>query len=989
MSEPLATERRRQAVLIETAVGIAIAVVIVVAWAFTLAYIRANERDAEQRLDTMLANLTTGVQWQIENSAQNAQHMLGRAAAAWEHDRGHFDAAQWLVTETGNPGPDHDLELIQVDASGVVVSSSANGMLGQHLAQFPSFILTARPQSESGRAGAISLGAHPGELMLSLPLMSPDGSPAGGLLLSYDTLRSMRQLPHWDLGQGGFIALLNFKGQARFLVPDTKETIPSIAAIAALFEAQRNGAATWTGTFVPDGIEREVSLVTLFGADQLLAIGVNRHDALAPTLDRSAALLIFAVVVSLLLTAGAVLLIRQVETSNRREERLAEDRNLIESAYGELALAKANSERKSAEIEATLTGVTDGVMMLDADLRLVNWNDRFAERIGIPRNLLRVGMNVEELLRYQIASGEFGEVDEETEIRRRLADMRSVRGNFTMERVRPNGTAIELRRSRLPDGGLVTLYIDVSARKAAEDALRQARRLAEEAAEQKSRFVAIVSHEIRTPLNAVINCLGLLNESDLTPPQRRLADTAREAGEALMELVNDILELSNAESGSLQIRPATFDLVALMEGVRGMFQPAGSKRGIRIVTEIASDVPRQMRTDPGRLRQVLMNLASNAAKFSSPGIVMLRAELKTGKGGKSDLHIRVRDPGPAIPDEDAVRLFVPYSRLNNSATAGTSGTGLGLAICDRLMRALGGEIGLRRAPGGGNEFWIALPFEQVSDGKSSAGTAGIVLLRHRPHTRILIVEDIAANHLVAATILRREGFRVDVAESGAAAIAMVQCMPYDLVLMDLIMPGIDGLEAARRIRALPGPVAHVPIVALTATTSAEDRAHCLAAGMDDMLGKPIRPAAMFELLNSYIGNPQREALASEKRGDEGQSAPPPVIDDVRLDELRQGLPPATVRNLIEQCLEDIALRLPILRHALAGEDTRAIEVAAHALAGMSASYGLAAFEARLRQIIRNARAGDIAAARLAGEGAEGDFAVATETIHLHLRAAVA
>jgi two-component system, sensor histidine kinase len=984
MNERLATGRRQQAALIKTAVGIAITALVAVSWVFTFAFMRATERDATQRLDAMLANLAAGVQWQIENSAEQAQRILARAAAAWQLDPDHFNAAQWLAAASVNP--QQNIQIVQIDAAGIVTSSSDAALVGQRPAKTADLVSPDQSYPVPDGDGAISQGAHPGELVLSRPLLRADGVPAGGLVLTW---RVPTQLPNWDLGPGGVIALLNTDGNARLLAPKTDAAAPPRDAVTALFAARNSGASVWSGMLLRDGIEREVAFVPLFGMDELLAVGVGSSDALASARGRSAALPVFAAMVSLLLIAGAVMLIRQIEMSFVREERLAEDRNLIESAYGELAQAKSNSERKSAEIEATLTGMTDGVMMLDSDLRLVNWNDRFAERIGIPRNLLRVGMHVEDIMRYQIKSGEFGDnVDEEVEVRRRLADLRAVRGYVISERQRPNGMSLEMRRSRLPDGGLVTLYIDVTARKAAEDALRQAQRLAEEAAEQKSRFVAIVSHEIRTPLNAVVNCLGLLNESDLSPPQRRLADTAREAGEALMDLVNDILELSNAESGSLLVRPAVFDLAALLEGVRAMFQPAGSKRGIRFVADIAGDVPRQMRADPGRLRQVVMNLASNAAKFSQPGIVALRAELRTGAQGKPELLLRVRDPGPAISDDDAAKLFVPYSRLNNPATAGTPGTGLGLAICDRLMQAMGGEIGLRRAPGGGNEFWIALPYDQVDDGRRGGGSAGVAVLRHRPRTRVLIVEDIAANHLVAATILRREGFRVDVAESGAESIAMVQSMPYDLVLMDLIMPGIDGLEASRRIRALPGPVARVPIVALTATTSPEDRAHCIAAGMDDMLGKPIRPAAMFDLLQTYIGNPQREAQTAESPPVD-RRATPPVIDDDRLDELRRGLPPATVRTLIDQCLDDIAQRLPILRRALAGEDARAIEIAAHALAGMSASYGLAAFESRLRRIIRHARAGELDAARETGLGAEADFAVATETLNIHLRAAVA
>lgn len=457
-----------------------------------------------------------------------------------------------------------------------------------------------------------------------------------------------------------------------------------------------------------------------------------------------------------------------------------------------------------------------------------------------------------------------------------------------------------------------------------------------------------------------------------------------------MELVNDILELSNAEAGKVQLRPTVFEPTSLMEGVRAMFQPGATKRGIRIVLDIAPELPRQIRSDSGRLRQILMNLVSNAAKFSSPGAVTIRAEMKLAGGMKPMLQVLVRDQGPAIPPDEASKLFVPFSRLSNARSSGSPGTGLGLAICERLTRAMGGELGLRAAPSGGNEFWFTLPLEAaVAPARNAMPQANAISLMQRPRARILIVEDIPANHLVAATLLRREGFRVDVAESGPAGIAMVQSMPYDLVFMDLIMPEMDGLEATRRIRALPGLASRLPIVALTATTSSDDRTRCIAAGMDDMLGKPIRPAALFELVNSYVGSPTRMARFAEAPVALAANDSPDVIDDARLGELRQGLPPAVVMSLVDQCLDDIRQRLPALKTALAGGEHKPIEMAAHALGGMAASYGLAAFDARMRRIIRHARAGEIDAAREAGEGAEGDFAVAAETIKLHLRDAVA
>ena len=626
MYERQAAERRGQALLIETATGILVAVMIAVTWMFTLAFTLADEREAETRLSGNLANISQTVEWQLQRAIHHAEADLDDAILDWEHNRASFNASDW--TDSHRDSDDPSAKLVQLDANGHVRSATNPNLIGRDFSRDRAFADFARSMRPHGVERTIGIGAQPGEIVLGRQLRWPDGTQAGTLLISFDPWRGMEGLPPLNLGRSGVIAMLRHDGGARFLMPGN--TIGSLdrTPTLSLFDAVlKSPHGSWTGNLLPDGIEREVFYARMADLDMVLLVGVGRQEVLDLTLNRSEAVLIFASVVSVLLAIGAVLVIRQVNFARRREERLAEDRNLIESAYGELAMAKANSERKSAEIEATLAGVTDGVMMLDADLHVVNWNDRFAERVGIPRQMLRVGMSMEDLIRYQAANGEFGQVDVEFEVLRRMAAMRGLRGTSTVERIRPDGSALELRRSRLPDGGLVTLYIDVSARKKAEEAARKAAQIAEEAAEQKSRFVAIVSHEIRTPLNAVINCLGLLDESELSAAQRRLANTAREAGEALMELVNDILELSNAEAGKLQLRPSVFELTPLLEGVRAMFQPAATKRGIRIVLDIATDLPRQIRADPGRLRQVVMNLVSNAAKFSSPGAVTIRAEM--------------------------------------------------------------------------------------------------------------------------------------------------------------------------------------------------------------------------------------------------------------------------------------------------------------------------------------------------------------------------
>jgi CheY-like chemotaxis protein len=247
-------------------------------------------------------------------------------------------------------------------------------------------------------------------------------------------------------------------------------------------------------------------------------------------------------------------------------------------------------------------------------------------------------------------------------------------------------------------------------------------------------------------------------------------------------------------------------------------------------------------------------------------------------------------------------------------------------------------------------------------------------------TNVLLVEDIPANHLVTATLLRREGHRVDIAESGPEALRLVAANPYDLVFMDLIMPGMNGYETARRMRTLPGPASHVPIVALTANTAPEDRNRCLNAGMNDMLGKPVRPIELNEVLARTV-RPVLRAPGAAPVAPQADA----VIDMERFADLQRGLPAATLAAIVDQCLTDMQIRVPHLREGLDQAKPAEVEASAHALAGMAATYGLVAIERKMRRVMSAARRNDIAAAATAAEDIDGDLDRAGSAIRLVLR----
>jgi signal transduction histidine kinase/ActR/RegA family two-component response regulator/HPt (histidine-containing phosphotransfer) domain-containing protein len=984
-----AAETPGHALVLQVAIAVAAFLLIAATWAFTEVSMNTEAQEARARVEGSASNLALAVEWQLNRQLQATDQTMQNLAAEWRADPIHFDPNNWRK-RSALPG-DVSLQIFLLDSQGFVMSSTRPDLMGIDMSQQDYFAAQRLSRDKGLFIGPAIRWKSTGrwEINLSRRLERDDGSFAGAIVISYDPWALTSLLEQVDLGAHGLIALVGGDGSLRALVSPGDVRPGEDISRSEMFRAalQRN-QSTWTGPSAPDRVVRVHAFRRLRDQDLTVVIGIERDEALRTATIWAGNALLFGGGVTVAVLLLAVLLIREVRAASGRELRLDRDRIAIERAYGELAAAKASAESKTAQIEATLAGMSDGVMVLDADLRLIQWNNRFPACTGVPPELLQVGQPMAVLLHAQAMGGEFGPIDDiEQEIRRRLSMLRHERGPIMVERQRPDGSTMELRRSRLPGGGIVTLYTDITERKRAADAQEVARVLAEEATEQKSRFVAIVSHEIRTPLNAVVNSLALLDESGLSSSQRRLADSARQAGDALLDLVNDILELSKTEASQLVVRPTSFDIRPVLEGVQAMFEAQAAARGIELVVQVAPEMPPQIRADVGRLRQVLMNLVSNAAKFSSPGRVIIQAAAVRIEGAPT-LMLAVQDQGPLIPDEEAAQLFQPFSRLENARTSAAPGTGLGLAICERLTRLMGGQIGLRESADGGNEFWVTLPLQTVQVTRQQPAAPVVTLTRNR-RARVLLVEDIPANHMVTATLLRREGHFVDIAESGAEAIGMVQRHPYDVAFMDLLMPGMSGYEATRRIRELPGVAGQLPIVALTANTAPEDRARCLAAGMDEMLGKPVRAHEMLALLYRLSRAPLRPMPVEA----EVARLPPvesgPVLDTARLADLQQGLSAAMLVSLVDQCLDDMRGRMPKLRTALAHGTMTEIEEAAHAITGMAASYGLAAMDRRMRRIIQCSRADARMEADLAARGMEDDLAEAGEAIRDYLRAMAA
>jgi PAS domain S-box-containing protein len=705
------------------------------------------------------------------------------------------------------------------------------------------------------------------------------------------------------------------------------ETIPLIDGDDAALRAALPALDART-----EAIRADVRTVTLQGVAALARESDAQRTGVAATLSLVSTLtasLFFVMVVLLALLAHFV---RQERTRAYREG------------------------QTRARLASIISTSLDAVLVADEEGRVLEFNGAAEKIFGFDREEA-VGAKMEDLIvpDHHRAAHVAGMQRYLTTGERRVIG----KGRVQLEARRKSGeifpVELSISAAETRDGEVFISYArDISHRVAAERELIQARDEAVAGEKAKADLIAVMSHEMRTPLNGMLGTLDLLDAGERPPKEREYLDIIRASGRQLLYHVDTVLEISRAEAGKIVLAEEPFSLPALVrelvESQRGVAEHRGNALSQRVETGGQDHVV----GDPTRIRQVLLNLLGNAIKFTRNGAISVEAERL---GGTDTIEFRVIDDGIGIDAGDLDRVFEDFVTLDTSYTRAAGGTGLGLAIVRRLVKAMGGEIGVDSTKGEGSRFWVRLPLPSVTRLGSStrrAETGGGTEPPEAakvPAMKVLIVEDNRINRIVLRDLLEQDGHTVDEAHDGQQGVERAARTSYDIVLMDISMPVLDGVEATRAIRAAEGRGTRLPIVALTAHAATADKERFRAAGVDDILVKPISRQGLRAVLGGF----------SRRRVPSGGSAPisPGVLDREQLDDLGGALGASKLAELVAAFRAETADAVETIASRLErGEVDQDLAGTIHHAAGSAAMFGATALRGELVALEDLIRQGD-------------------------------
>jgi signal transduction histidine kinase/DNA-binding NarL/FixJ family response regulator len=630
---------------------------------------------------------------------------------------------------------------------------------------------------------------------------------------------------------------------------------------------------------------------------------------------------------------------------------------------------------QNRRFDVALKNMSHGLCMFDDQEQLVLSNSRYAEMYRMPPELLKPGTRYRDLMAYRITTGFMKGDSSPAALEAFLEQRARMPKDVVSSRVDEfhDGRLICITRHPMEGGGWVTTHLDITERERLNAGLQAANKA-------KSEFLATMSHEIRTPMNGVLGTLELVLDTALTSTQKMLTVTARDSAVGLLGILNDILDYSKLEAAKVELEVGSFSPEQVMDDVVSLFLPMATSKGLNIDLSIATGLPMWLAGDVTRVRQVLTNLVGNAIKFTSHGGVRVNSGFQLLEDGRTLVRFEVIDSGVGIPADAVERLFMRFTQSDNSTTRKFGGTGLGLAICKQIIDLMGGRIGVDAVASGGCRFWFEAAFvagsQPVAFPVDEADQASCQPTR--PFS-ILIADDNRVNRMIVQMMLTKQGHAVDTVVNGREAVEAVMRSTYDVVLMDVQMPEMDGPTATRAIRALVGPKRATKIIALTANAMPGHREEYLGAGMNDYVSKPIAGKVLFSVLNRVAAGPASDVAMLAKTAATavtigGTPAELMAVDDLHLQlplvdssviaGWSHGMAATEVADALGFVPDESARSLNEIKNALAAGDLVEAKRIAHRLKGMAGSLGAVRLAAIARSIEIDARSIESAAQKI-------------------------